>query len=85
MNDAPCVDNLSQDETYTTTNDFLSVADAINMELDIIQSNDQKKKVSITHDAKKKRKSLIIEDGFRKSKLQKLTRAEENVPVVDID
>ena len=42
MNDAPCVDNLSQDETYTTTNDFLSVADAINMELDIIQSNDQK-------------------------------------------
>jgi len=88
-NDTPCVDNgdnLSQDETYSTTSDFLSVVDAINMELDIIQSNDQKKNNNKkTHDAKKKRKSLISEAGFRQSKLQKLTRAEENVPVVDID
>ena len=78
------------EETEGTTNDFISVVDAINIELDIIQRNDHKqentkKKVSITNDSNKKRKSSTREAGFKQSKQQKLSRGEEYVPVVDID
>ena len=73
-------DHLGRDETYSTNNDFLSVVDAINKELD-----DQKQQNNITPDTKKKRKSLINDAGFNPSKQQKLTRGDEFVPVVDID
>ena len=81
---------IEETETNGTANDFLSVVDAINMELDIIQRNDHKqentkKKVSITHDAMKTRKNSTSEAGFKQSKQQKLTRGEECVPAVDID
>ena len=64
---------IEEAETNGTTNDFLSVVDAINIELDIIQRNDHKqentkKKVSITNDSNKKRKSSTREAGFKQSK-----------------
>lgn len=83
ISDIDDVNNLNKDEAYNTSDDFLSVVDAINKELDTSkgypEENNEKRF------SKRERRNLINDAGFNESKRQKLTRKIDYTSVVDID
>ena len=83
ISDLDDVNDLNKNEAYNTSDDFLSVVDAINKELDTskryLDENIDKRF------SKRERRNLIHDVGFNESKRKKLTRKMDYTSVVDID
>ena len=83
ISDLDDVNDLNKDEAYNTSDDFLSVVDAINKELDTskgyLDENIEKRF------SQRERRNLIHDGGFNESKRQRLTKKVDYTSVVDID
>ena len=83
ISDLDDVNDLNKNEAYNTSDDFLSVVNAINKELDTSKGylgENIEKKFS-----KRERRNLIHDVGFNESKRQRLTRKMDYTSIVDID
>ena len=79
ISDLDDVNDLNKDEANSTSDDFLSVVDAINKELDTSKGNP--KENNEKRFSKRERRNLNNDAGFNESKRQKL----HYTSVVDID